>query len=146
MPAIRISEHGRPRDRIDATPSLAAAGCAARVAVAVVDDRPVALIFPASRRVVLDRLRKLLRADHVRLAVCDEVARFVGVPPTGADRPAPAPPGVPLLMDASLLSARALDFRPDREGESIRLPLEDWLAAANPALGFFSEPGGGQDE
>lgn len=118
----------------------AASGSTASVAVAVVDDRPVALVFPATRCVVLDRLKKLFRADEVRLASGDEVDRFLGDSPTGAPRPAPAPPGVPLLLDASLLSARALEIRSSDGEEPVRLTLEDWLASANPIVGFFTEP------
>lgn len=148
MPRTPGPEDGRRCDRIDAGPSLgaeAAPGCTATVAFAVVDDRPVALIFPASRRVVVERLGKLLGADNVRLAPRDEVARFLGEPPIGMGRSIPAPPGVPLLMDATLLSARALEIRPYGEEASVRLPLEDWLATANPTVGFFSEPDGGPD-
>ena len=52
------------------------AGRRARVAIVLADNRPIALIFPASRRLVLDRLRKLLGADDVRLAEPDEVEKL----------------------------------------------------------------------
>lgn len=115
-------------------------GCTARMAFALVDHRAVALIFPASRRVVLDRLRKLLGADEVRLAPCDEVDRIL------EDRTAELYPSLPdlrrisLLMDASLLSARSLEIQTCAAEDPVRLTLEDWLATADPGLGFFTEP------
>jgi prolyl-tRNA editing enzyme YbaK/EbsC (Cys-tRNA(Pro) deacylase) len=115
---------------------------AATMAFAVADDRPVALIFPAGRRVVPDRLHKLLGADHVRLATGDETARFLGDLAAGAPGAIPAVPGIRPLIDASLLSARALHVQPGGAGACIRLPPEEWLATADPAVGFFSEPEG----
>jgi prolyl-tRNA editing enzyme YbaK/EbsC (Cys-tRNA(Pro) deacylase) len=114
--------------------------CTARMAVAVVDGRPVALLFPASRRVVLDRLGRMLGADDVRLVACDEGDRILGGHDAGASRPLPDLSDVSLLMDATLLSARAMEVRSPDGGEPVRLSLEDWLAAANPGLGFFTEP------
>lgn len=143
MARVRGPGEGQPADPIDTPMSRSAdavPGCIARVVVAVVDDRPIALVFPASRRVVLERLRKLLAADEVRLAPCEEAAGFLGDPPPGTAGQSPGLPGGPLLMDASLLSARALEIRRCGEEGSVRWAIEDWLAAANPILGFFTEP------
>lgn len=123
----------------------AGAGCPARVAMAVVDERPVALVFPASRRVVVDRLRRLLGADHVRMAADDEIDRIMGDPRAWTSRPHHVPPAVSLLMDASLLSARMLEVRSSSEEEPVRLAVEDWLASANPGLAFFTEPDLGRE-
>jgi prolyl-tRNA editing enzyme YbaK/EbsC (Cys-tRNA(Pro) deacylase) len=120
-------------------------GCTARIVVAVVDDRPVALVFPASRRVVLHRLQNLLGADEVRLAPCDEVERVFGERGAGTSRTSPDLRGISLIMDASLMSARALEIRSGGREGFVRLTLEDWLAAADPGLGFFTEPDPGPD-
>jgi hypothetical protein len=130
---------GEVRDR-DGRP------CTARMTVAVVDDRPVALIFPATRRVVLDRLRKLLGADEVRLAPCDAVKRIFGDPKAVLrSGSVPDPGGLAVLMDASLLSARTLEIQSNGEARPIRLTVEGWLATANPGLGFFAEPDRGSN-
>jgi prolyl-tRNA editing enzyme YbaK/EbsC (Cys-tRNA(Pro) deacylase) len=115
-------------------------GCMARMAIAVVDGRPVALIFPASRRVVLERLGKLLGADEVRLADRDEVDDVAGRRGVASSRAVADSRRMSVLMDASLLSARSLEIAPDAEGTPLRLTIEDWLATANPGLGFFTEP------
>jgi prolyl-tRNA editing enzyme YbaK/EbsC (Cys-tRNA(Pro) deacylase) len=127
--------------RIDAGP-----GCTARIVVAVVDDRPVALVFPASRRVVLDRVRKLFGADDAFLAPRDEVDRFLDDGPAGTSPSSRVPLAMALLLDATLLSARALEIRSCGEEGVVRLTLEDWLAMANPGLGFFTEPDQGADD
>jgi prolyl-tRNA editing enzyme YbaK/EbsC (Cys-tRNA(Pro) deacylase) len=106
----------------------------------MVDDRPVALVFPASRRVVLGRLGKLLGADEVRLPQCDEVDRIFGDHQTGESRPLPDLRTISVLMDASLWSAKALEIQSCGLEGPVCLTLEDWLSAANPGLGFFTEP------
>ncbi len=118
----------------------AGTGCTARVVVAVVDNRPVALIFPASRCVVLGRLGKLLDADEVHLASREEVDRLLEVRETGAHRPSSDPRRISLLMDESLLSARELEIPTCGQEAPVRLRIEDWLALANPGLGFFTVP------
>ncbi len=117
--------------------------CMVRVVVAEVDDRPVVLIFPASRRVVFERLRKLLGADEVRLAPGEEVERILGDRQGVQSRPLPELRGVSVLMDASLLSARTLEIQSTDEAGPVRLTLEGWLATANPGLGYFTEPNRG---
>src|SRR5262249_10543964 len=47
----------------------------AKVVVAMADGRPVELILPASRHVLLDRVRRLLGAKDVRLATEPEIER-----------------------------------------------------------------------
>jgi hypothetical protein len=88
---------------------------------------------------VLERLRRLLGADEARLATCEEIDRILDEPPIGVSPPRPALPGVSLLLDASLLSARALEIRSCGECP-FRLSLEEWLPMADPGLGFFTEP------
>ena len=144
MPRHRGEEDGRPGDQgLPATSTGAGRGCPAKLTIAVVDDRPVALVFPASRRVVLDRLRKLLGADEVRLAPREEIVRILDDHPDGAGRPPTAPPGVPLIVDASLLSVWSLCIESYQEEGPVKLPLEDWLTTARPRLGFFTEPARG---
>jgi Cys-tRNA(Pro)/Cys-tRNA(Cys) deacylase len=142
-----LTQHGADREKwrgriiLAATRTFGAGtGCTARVMVAVVDNRPVALIFPASRCVVLGRLGKLLDADEVHLASREEVDRLLETRETGAPRPSSGPRGISLLMDESLLSARELEIPSGGQDESVRLTIEDWLALANSGLGFFTVP------
>ena len=59
----------------------------AKVVVAMVDGRPVELILPASRRVRLDRVQRLLGAGEVRLATEAEMEQHFGDCETGAIPP-----------------------------------------------------------
>src|SRR5262245_60268433 len=47
----------------------------AKVVCVLADGRPVELVLPASRRVLLDQVRQLLGASEVRLASEDELGR-----------------------------------------------------------------------
>ena len=115
-------------------------GRMARLAIAMADDRPIALVFPAGRRVVLDRLRKLLEADEVRLADRVESEGVFGRGKTGPTPAPPEPGSLALLVDSSLLNARSLEVRSAwRETVSL-VDLETWLTTAEPGLGFFTEP------
>ncbi len=115
-------------------------GRGARVAIVLADDRPIALIFPTSRRLVLERLRKLLDADEVRLADPDEVEQIHGRSETGPIPTHPDLRGVSSLVDATLMSARTLHVRCLRQEVVVPLNLEDWLVSAGSGWGFFTEP------
>jgi hypothetical protein len=134
---MQINLKGRPNG-----PGL---GVTAKVAIALADDRPIALIFPASRRVVPDRLRKLLGADEVCLSPPGEVDRILGDGETRRSCSLPEMRGVSLLIDASLWSARTLEVQTCGQEATVRLTLEDWLSTASPGLGFFTEPDSGED-
>ena len=103
------------------------------------DGRLVVLILPAARRVVLDRVGKLLGADLVCLLAEADVDATLGdlqpETPSGSH-----PEKLTMLMDASMLSARGLVLALGTEEDSIRLKFEDWLALVDPGLGFFTEP------
>jgi Ala-tRNA(Pro) deacylase len=111
-----------------------------RVAVALVDVRPVELILPASRRVVLNRVGKLLGADDVRLACEAELGRIFLVCETGALAPLQLWKDVVVLMDASLSSAGNLVIPAGTDEQAIRLDFQDWFSRVNPGVGFFTEP------
>jgi Ala-tRNA(Pro) deacylase len=112
----------------------------AKVVVVMADSRPVELILPASRRVVLDRVAKLLDADHVRLASEAEMDRIFTDCQTGAIPPLRHWKGVAVLMDASMSNARDLVFQAGTHEDAIRLRFPDWLALVNPRVECFAEP------
>ncbi len=111
--------------------------CMAKVVVIIADGRPVELILPASRRVVLDRVRRLIGADAVRLANEAEMERIFTDCETGAIPPLRHWKDVPVLMDAAMSNARELAFQAGTHEDAIRLPLEDWLALVRPARGIL---------
>jgi len=112
----------------------------AKVVVVIADDRPVELILPASRRVVLDRVRTLLGADAIRLASEAEMNQIFTDCETGAIPPLRHWKDVAVLMDASISNAHELVFQAGTHEDAIRLNFQDWLGLVNPRVEFFSEP------
>jgi Ala-tRNA(Pro) deacylase len=113
--------------------------CVAKVVVVIADGRPVELILPASRRVVLDRLRTLLGARAVRLAAEAELERIFTDCETGAIPPLRHWKDVTVLMDASMTGARELVFQAGTHEDAIRLNFQDWLRLVGPLVGSFTE-------
>jgi prolyl-tRNA editing enzyme YbaK/EbsC (Cys-tRNA(Pro) deacylase) len=115
----------------------------AKVVVALINGRPVVLILPTSRRVVLGRVQKLLGADHVHLASEDEMEGLFTDGGTGAIPPQRHGKDLEVLMDTSLSSAGALVFPADRHHDMIRLKVHAWFPVMNPRVEFFTEPAHG---
>ena len=114
--------------------------CLAKVVVAMADGRPVELILPASRRVVLDRVRRLLGAGAVRLASEAEMEKVFTDCETGAIPPLRHWKDVTVMMDASLSSAQDLVFQAGTHEDAIRLKFHDWLALVSPRVEYFAAP------
>jgi len=112
----------------------------AKVVVIIADDRPIELILPASRRVVLDRVRKLVGADAIRLASEAEMNQIFTDCETGAIPPLRHWKDVAVLMDASISNARELVFQAGTHEDAIRLNFQDWLELVKPRVEFFSKP------
>src|SRR5262249_31049892 len=74
----------------------------AKVVVVMADGRPVELILPASRRVLLDWVRALLGAREVRLANEEEMGRHFTDCERGAIPALRHWQDVPVLMDGAL--------------------------------------------
>jgi len=111
-----------------------------KVVVVMADGRPVELILPASRRVVLDRVQKLLGANVVRLASEAEMERIFTDCETGAIPPLRHWKDVPVLMDASMSNVEQVVFPAGTHEDVIRLKIKDWLALVNPRVEFFTVP------
>jgi prolyl-tRNA editing enzyme YbaK/EbsC (Cys-tRNA(Pro) deacylase) len=80
----------------------------ARVKVALIEGRPAVFIVPASRRVLLSRVEKLLGTDDVHIASEYEIDGLFGHTATGAIPAQRHSRDLEVLMDASLLTAEAL--------------------------------------
>jgi Ala-tRNA(Pro) deacylase len=114
--------------------------CLAKVVVAMADDQPVELILPARRRVVLERVRRLVGADTARLASEAEMDRIFTDCETGTIPPLRHWKDVTVMMDASLWSAQDLVFQAGTHEDAIRLKFQDWLTLVGPRVEFFAEP------
>lgn len=112
----------------------------AKVVVVLADGRPVELILPASRRVVLDRVKQLLGAKEVRLASESEMDRIFTECETGAIPPLRHWGDVEVVMDASMRSTGDLVFQAGTHEDVIRMEFQDWAGLVRPQVGSFSEP------
>ncbi len=113
--------------------------CLAKVVVVIADGRPVELIVPASRRVMLGRVRELLGAENVRLASEAEMDKIFTDCETGAIPPLRHWQDVAVLMDASMSKATDLVFQAGTHEDSIRLKFQNWFQLVKPRVEFFAE-------
>ena len=112
----------------------------AKVVVVIADGRPVELIVPASRRVELDRVRKLLCASAIRLASEAEMERIFTDCETGAIPPLRHWKDVTVLMDTSMSNAQDLVFQAGTHEDAVRLKFQDWFALVKPRVEYFCVP------
>jgi len=112
----------------------------AKVVIVMADGRPVELILPANRCVMLDRVRGLLGAGDVRLATEEEMARYFNDCEVGAIPPFRHWGNVDVLMDASMKVDGNILFQAGTHCDAIHVAFEDWFRMVNPRVEHFSEP------
>lgn len=112
----------------------------AKVVVAMADGQPVELVLPASRRVVLDRLRDVLGTEDVRLATESEMAQYFTDCDVGAVPPLDHWSGVPIIMDESMRVEGDILFQAGTHEDAVRLRFDDWFRAIQPRVASFSAP------
>ena len=112
----------------------------AKVVVAMADGRPIELIVPAARRVVLEWVRAVLGAREVRLATEEELQRHFGDCEVGAMPPLRHWGSVEVLVDASLQMDGDVVFQAGTHEDAIRMRCRDWLGLVQPRFERFSEP------
>jgi Ala-tRNA(Pro) deacylase len=111
----------------------------AKVVVALVDGRPVELILPASRRVRLDRVQRLLGAKEVRLATEPEMEAYFKDCETGAIPPLRHWQNVEVLMDTAMQVPGDILFPAGTHCDAVSMRFEDWFRLVNPPVASFSE-------
>jgi Ala-tRNA(Pro) deacylase len=112
----------------------------AKVVVVMADGWPVELVLPATRRVVLERVRELLGVQEVRLASEDELGLMFPGCETGAMPPLGHWQNVPVLMDSAMRVQGAILFQAGTHHDAVRLRFEDWFELVDPLVDSFSEP------
>jgi len=112
----------------------------AKVVVAMVDGQPVELILPASRHVILDRIREIRGSQEVRLATEEEMERYFTDCEVGAIPALRHWQGVDVLMDRSLNVDGNIVFQAGTHEDAVRLRFRDWFELVQPQVATFSEP------
>lgn len=125
--------------RVEAHGKHIGGDCLAKVVMIIADRVPVQLILPASRSVVLDRVRKLLAADSIRLASEVEMERLFTDCAARSIPPLRRWKGVVVLMDFSMAGTRHLIFQAGGHEDTIRLIFQDWFELVSPGVAFFTE-------
>lgn len=111
----------------------------AKVVAVIADGRPVELILPASRHVVLDRVRKALGCREIRLATEGEVVRYFPDTEPGAIPALRHWEGVEVLMDDAMRVEGEILLQGGTHRDAVRLRFDDWLRAVEPKVASFSE-------
>ena len=112
----------------------------AKVVIAMADGLPVELILPASRRVCLEKLRKVLGVWDVRLASETEMEDFFPGCEVGAVPPLDHWPGVPVVMDASMRVGGTILFHAGTHRDAILVGFANWFDAVQPRVADFTDP------
>lgn len=112
----------------------------AKVVVIMADGRPVALVLSACRKVVLDRIRRILGVEKVRLASEAEIATHFPDCELGAIPPLRHWPDVELILDASLWVEGDILFQAGTHRDVIQMRFDDWILMVQPRVEFFTEP------
>lgn len=112
----------------------------AKVVIAIVDGRPVELVLPASRRVVLDRVRDVLRAREARFASEQEMEKYFSDAEPGAIPPLRRPEwhDVPVVMDEAMKVEGEVLFQAGTHTDAVRLQFADWFKLVQPRVERFS--------
>lgn len=111
----------------------------AKVVIAMADERPIELVLPASRRVVLEQVRQLVGAEQVRLASEAEMDRIFNDVDTGAIPPLRHWKGVEVIMDESMRVDGPIVIQGGTHQDTIRLVFNDWFEMVRPRVGAFTE-------
>jgi Ala-tRNA(Pro) deacylase len=112
----------------------------AKVVVVMADGRPVELILPASRHVVLERVKEILGAKEVRLATEDEMDRSFTDCERGAIPALRHWGDTEVLMDVSLRMPGDIIFQAGTHCDAIRMRFDDWFNLVQPRVEMFSMP------
>jgi Ala-tRNA(Pro) deacylase len=111
----------------------------AKVVVVMVDERPVELILPATRRVDLHRVRLVMDAQAVRLATEAEMEKVFSDCEVGAIPALRHCPAIEVLMDRSLNAEGDILFQAGTHTDAIRLNFRDWYELVRAQVATFSE-------
>jgi len=111
----------------------------AKVVAVVADGRMIELVLPASRRVVLEKVRRMLGADQLRLASEPEMDRVFRDVDTGAIPALRHWNDVEVVMDESLRTEGRIVLQGGTHEDSISLDFREWYALVRPRVGAFSE-------
>jgi Ala-tRNA(Pro) deacylase len=110
----------------------------AKVVIALADGQPVELVLPATRHVVLSRVRDIMHAGDVRMATEQEIGQLFKDCAPGAVPPLRHWKHVAVLMDKSLATGDAILFAAGTHEDAVRLKFADWFNLVKPKVARFA--------
>ena len=102
------------------------------------DGKNVLCVLPASHKIDLGKLAKVLRARKCRLVDEAEMARLFPEAEVGAEGPFGKPYGLKTLVDQHLAERDVITFTADSHRQAIRIDYADYARLAEPAVADFS--------
>jgi Ala-tRNA(Pro) deacylase len=110
----------------------------AKVVLVIADGKPIELILPASRKVDMDRLRRVLRSHFVRLASEAEIERIFNDVEAGAVPALRHWRDVEVLMDRDMEVEGEIMIQAGTHEDAICLDYHDWFDIVSPRIAAFS--------
>ena len=112
----------------------------AKVVGVLADDRPIELVLPASRRVMLDWVGQLLHAGTIRLATEDELQHCFTECEPGAVPALRHWRDVDVIMDGYLRKDGDIVLQGGTHRDAVRMRFDDWFELVQPRVELLSEP------
>jgi Ala-tRNA(Pro) deacylase len=110
----------------------------AKVVGVMADGRPIELVLPASRRVDLDSVKAVLRAQDVRLASESELQKHFTDCELGAIPALRHWRGVDVIMDGNLRCEGDIFILGGTHCDAIRMRFDDWFDMVQPRVEMVS--------
>ncbi len=111
----------------------------AKVVVVIADGRPIECVIPASRRVIVERLQRMLGAREVRLATEAEMDRIFNDVDTGAIPALRHWKDVEVIMDESMRVDGEIVLQGGTHRDTLRIAFADWYDMVQPKVGAFTD-------
>lgn len=111
----------------------------AKVVAVIADGRPIELVLPASRRVVMEKVQQMLGVDQLRLASEAEMDQIFNDVDTGAIPAMRHWQGVEVIMDESMRVDGEIILQGGTHRDTVRLAFSDWYNMVQPRVGAFTE-------
>jgi Ala-tRNA(Pro) deacylase len=112
----------------------------AKVVCVMADERPIEMVLPASRCLMLDWVRQLLRGGQVRLASEEEMQCYFTDCEVGAIPALRHWQGVEMIMDGHLNVEGDIFILGGTHRDAFRIRFDDWFKMVNPRVEMLSEP------
>jgi len=110
----------------------------AKPVVVRADKEPVLCVLPASCKVDLGRLAKVLKAKKCRLAGESEIGELFPDVEVGAEPPFGEPYGLKTVVDERLAGCETIAFTAGTHKQTVRMSYADYARVARPTVADFS--------